>query len=231
MLIWVSLFFIVLAVSLILALRSMRNFKEFPAESKLDYTLYLIKNEGMVAAEFLTEFFRQTHKDYPDLMISLERLFKGSQKALVVFAPRNLIQPYTDNLGLVELEDYSLKEYGQFLVWDMGSKEEIINLGNVLSGVPILSKLRPAEQVWWQVVIKPKQSGDNNFKINIREVVWGETNKDVQDLQNDLTKIDGLLLLPDPSTSEAKLKLYRERAGILPLNVNAGELKKLVEFS
>lgn len=120
MVLWIVLFILVLAISFILALKSMTDYQEVP---KGDNGLFLI---------------RQT-KQLKDLLdastnIVLERLFKGKQAALVVFGPRQIVEKYKNHLDLVELEDYTNVDKDQVVAWEIGIKERLQVTGDRLQG-------------------------------------------------------------------------------------------------
>ncbi|MFH0937623.1 MAG: hypothetical protein V1808_05035 [Candidatus Daviesbacteria bacterium] len=147
------LFSLVMVVSLVLAFRSMSDYQERPLSLGLPYALYLVqKPEGLT-----TEIINRIHEGclLDRLIISLERLFRGERTALVIFGPTKILRPLSEDLGLLEIEDYSLKVDGEFSAWEMGIKKEpesFLSLESFLKTIPALLE---KEQIWWQLVLQP----------------------------------------------------------------------------
>ncbi len=88
-------------------------------------------------------------------LIAFERLFKGSQSALVVYGPRNLLLRLSPDLNLLELEEYAKVDPSQVVAWEVGTKDQVsfhLDKFNVFEGLP---SLQPGEQFWWQIVLQP----------------------------------------------------------------------------
>lgn len=222
MLIWIILFFAVLIASFILALRSMGDYQEHPLALGLEYSLFLIQDPTKFSPEILHNLHEEASKS--NTIISLEKLFKGSKTALVIFAPKELINKFSTTLDFIELEDYSLTETSNFKIWEIGSK----NLSHKLLKRDFfieLPKLKQEEQLWWQIILKP-QSGSHRcrekdlyFQSIIRAVLIATDKAHEQEVTELLFikgKELGLNILPQANSSAELLKSYRQR--ILPLN-------------
>lgn len=153
MILWLLLFGLVLALSFVLAVSSMRDFQDTsPKES--EYGLFLIrKSQNLNKA--LLNFFQDSLK--LGGIVSFERLFKGSKSALVVFGPKELIGAYP-SLDLLELEDYTDVDLEQISAWEIGMQ----NGGQIFKSLP---KLAEGEQFWWQIILS------GYFQVQIRAVI------------------------------------------------------------
>lgn len=211
MLIWLTLFLIILVVSFLLAMRSMLDYQEQPQSFGLPYSLYLIKNPKALTDEVIQKIYDTSRTN--KLVVSLERLSKGGKKALVIFAPVALLKPLMKELDLLELEDYSTKELSQStLSWEMGLKS-----GVTLPKDAFLSlescKLQDGEEIWWQMVLQPSQ--DSLFKTEIRVVVWAQTiirTKEIQQELLNLAALVNLTLLPQAYSAHQMVKFYQKRS-------------------
>src|SRR5579884_1570214 len=103
--IWLVLGVVLSLIAYTLARRSMKDYRDDPP-GHLNYSLYLIRSPGAFTVDFLQELSAKSKQK--DLVVAFERLFKGNSTALVVYAPRDLIEQF-DYLNLLELEDYTQK--------------------------------------------------------------------------------------------------------------------------
>ncbi|MDD2823340.1 MAG: hypothetical protein PHQ59_04660 [Candidatus Daviesbacteria bacterium] len=229
MIIWVLLFFIVIFISLFLAFRSMRDYTEAPVHTDTHYSLYLIKNEAGLTDELLMKIDHII--DQKRLIVSLERLYRGSKQALVIYGPVIILKQFADILNLVELEDYSLKYSNHLqagiLAWEVSSKDfhksdkpiayqksdaPIIDLANI----PLA--LSDQEELWWQLVIQPKCEKNGLqpiFKALIRVVVIAGDNNKAQEIKSKIdnqVKQTNLLAIPQSYSSEQIIKNYQKRS-------------------
>lgn len=146
MIIWLVLFVIIIAVSFILAYLSMRDFQEVP-EKKLRYSVFLIQNPGVLTEGLLSELHKLIKKGE---IISLERLFKGNESALVIFGPKEILQQFND-LHLLELEDYTAVNSDQVVAWELTVRDHQQLHGNLFTQVP---EFEHDEQFWWQIILQ-----------------------------------------------------------------------------
>lgn len=215
MFIWIILFLIILAASLILAWRSMTDYYEQSANFSTPYSLYLVGNHQAVNEELLNKLHQESLSR--KFVISWERLFKGLKRALVVFGPAVVLKPWEKQLQLVELEDYSQKVKGQLKTWEIGLKRKAGAplIDNLISSVPQLAE---DEEFWWQLVLQPHDLNNNKelcqFEGNLRAVLITNDSSRKKELQNNLLKIGvevGLARLPQEYQPKDLLNLYQKR--------------------
>lgn len=148
MIVWLILFLLVVGISFLLAFMSMKDYHEIPQKSNLEYALFLIRQPSLINAELLQSIRETLAKK--GLVISLERLFKGSESALCIFAPKEILVNYP-GLNLLEIEDYSSDFNNEnSIVWEVESG----NLNNLFGDLPELSM---NELFSCQVIISGKQ--------------------------------------------------------------------------
>lgn len=153
MVIWLILFFIVLFVSFFLAYRSIKDFQILPPYS-INTGLFLIKNTKGLTEEVLKGLFAGMVRE--DSTISIERVFKGSESALLVFGRKSILMSYFSILDLLELEDY-------------------INIkGKTVFFEETMPPLTLNEQFWWQMILLPQES-ENKFKVQIRTAILAQS--------------------------------------------------------
>lgn len=197
MILWVVLFVLIVAISFVLAVKSMRDFTE-TASGGEEYALFLIRASGGLNARFFNSI-------YNDLLsrkavISFERLFRGKQSALVVFGVRKLLFPYIESLDLLELEDYTDVKAQHVSAWEVGIKEN----GRVFSNLPQLSE---TEQFWWQIILS------SEFKPQIRAVVVSADTVRRNTLSQNLQKLapEKVFKLPKAYSNTQILDFYKKR--------------------
>lgn len=209
MLIWLGLSIIIVGISFILAYQSMRDYYQKPSELGKDYAIFLIRNPSAVSLNLIGDLYKSSRKT--DKIIALERLFKGSRSAAVIFGPKSILKNYPD-LNLLELEDYSLN-VSKYVAWEVGSKDEAklhLDLPDVFRQVPALSE---KEQFWWQLILHAK-SGKPIFHCQIRAVVVAPDENRLKELSEQLESFGRgqLLKVPKAFTNEQILKMYTQRA-------------------
>lgn len=104
----VELFFyigiaVIALISVFLAYKSMRDFQEVPANSAQQYSLFLVRNTHSLTPGLLNSL----HKLFSDvkMLFSFEKILKGKEQALVLYAPVMIAQ-HLKELELLEIEDY-----------------------------------------------------------------------------------------------------------------------------
>jgi len=182
--IWLIIILAIIVVSFFLALRSMRTYKEVPT-TKVPYGLFLIKNEQLLlengVMNKIYDFCLESNA-----IISLERLFNGNEKALVLYAPQNVGQ-FVPELSLLEIEDYLLKApktpqkkvlIDEAVVWSIKPKNE----ANITVKPSFLKELHleQSQNFFWQIImVASKQKF--HFQVNIRAaIVESDVNKKVE---------------------------------------------------
>lgn len=220
MIIWVALFLIVIIVSFILALRSMRDYHELPLHSQAVYSLFLVKNEAGLTEDLLKRISEIIGKKR--LIISFERLFKGLKKALVVYGPVIILEQLNKELDLTELEDYSLKNKQlskqNILSWEVSSKYFQKNNETSLRFTEVIKDLSDNEELWWQLILQPRCDRNDlqpMFKAIIRVAVISADKQKSQNIKLNLEKHikeSGLLVLPQAYSSTQILQFYQQRS-------------------
>lgn len=211
MTLWFILFGCIVAVSFVLALRSMADFEENPQEKKDHYGLFLIRNPIALNVSLLDSLHERIIK--MGLIISLERLIKGRESALVIFGPKEVLRHFVSVLNLLELEDYTRNLNDQISAWEMGLKspdKEVIE--NSFESFPLLEK---DEQFWWQIVLLAKEDGgDKYFESQIRAVVLCSDDRRRVKLASILQNSNAgrLIKVPKPFTSLQIFEFYRKRS-------------------
>ncbi len=203
-----------------MAYRSMSDYYEQASNFSATYSQYLVGNPDGLTAEVLKELHRSAYDSR--FILSLERLFKGARRALVIFGPTTLLHTLVGPLKLTELEDYSRKveegqiKSGQVATWGVGRKNRSTEDSGVESLFSSLPELLDSEEFWWQVVLQPKGSReDGQFESTIRAVLLADDSQRAQILKDDFSKLgqeEGLAETPKAHTTEEFLKLYAERA-------------------
>ncbi len=206
MILWIVLFVLVLAISFVLAAKSMRDFTEIPTKDE-EYSLFLIRKTDNLNVQLLNSIHEELKKS--GLIISFERLFKGKKAALVVFGPKRLLTKYTDLLDLLELEDYTNVDVDIISAWEAGiknsSKTDQTNKPKIFDNLPQLSE---ADEFWWQLTLS------NAFQVQITAVVVSTD----QSRRNSLTKTlqtlapERIIKLPKAFSSAQILDFYKSRS-------------------
>ncbi len=206
MIFWIILFAVIVFISFLLALRSMADFEESPTEKKHQYSLYLIRNSQFLNKAILDSVHKLILKD--GLLISLERLIKGGESALVVYGPQEILRNF-EVLNLLELEDYTGIDPATLQAWEIGvrKQEKIESIDSFFKSLPRLSG---NEQLWWQLVLKAENSpGENKFfQGQIRLVTSSVLSEIKNPTANGLTKV------PKPFTKEQVIGFYQKRSFI-----------------
>lgn len=213
MILWIVLFVLVVAISFVLALNSMRDFQEEISGSiEEDYGLFLIRHSRGLNRQLL----ERIHDDLSEsgLNISFERLFKGKKSALVVFGSRKLLTKYQDSLNLLELEDYTNVNAEMVNAWEVGIKEDggwKVEDGKVLSR---LSQFLETEQFWWQLILWVDNPSTKLFQSQIRAVVLSDDptkRKNITQALQNLPK-DWFFKLPKAFSNAQIIDFYRKRS-------------------
>lgn len=162
---WI-LFLLIILISGVLAFLSMKDFRQEPKELSSDNGLFLIRKPFALSLELFDLLHQNCQK--LGLIISLERLFKGGESALVLFGPKIVLSALASSLDLIELEDYSQGEVG-ILGWEIGIVGNIhIQRTSLFLDFP---KLLQGEQVWYQIVLQAQKGRAKQFIAQIRVIV------------------------------------------------------------
>ncbi len=196
MILWLLLFLIVIGLSFFLAFRSMKDYQEIPQADSVDYGLFLVRQIKNFDAKLLDSIRQEVSAQ--GRVVSLERLFKGSQTALTIFGPKNILDKFQSGLDLLELEDYTTEfSDSRVNVWEVGVKE---------SSKLNLPQLEAEEQFFWQVILGKNQ-------VQIRAAVSSKDpvrKKMLASAQN--LNAGGLYKIPKPFSTEQMIEFYRTRS-------------------
>lgn len=206
MILWIVLFLLIVAISFVLAIRSMKDYQEIPQQTKEEYSLFLIKRIGGFDTDILGSILEDIAKR--GLIISIERLFKGNFTTLTIFGPKSVLKQFNNELGLVELEDYAARlETSNISTWEIGVKDALKfnpdDLNNIFNGMP---KLDAEDQFFWQVVIGKNQT-------QIRAALYSKDSKKHTTLVPLLQSLQmgSLNKIPRPFSTGQMMDFYRLR--------------------
>ncbi len=207
MILWLALFVLVIAISFVLALQSMRDYQEIPQKPKEEYGLFLIRRLDNFNPVILESILKQVFAK--NLIISIERLFKGNQTALTIFGSKTILQRFNNDLDFLELEDYALNlDSKDVSVWEMGVRDadkfNEDNLGDIFHNFP---KLEDEDQFFWQVVVGKERA-------QIRAALYSKKparRKVLAPVLQNLT-LGTLIKVPKPFSIEQMMGFYRSRS-------------------
>ena len=195
----------------------MKDYQEIPKLEK-EYSIFLIRRP---------EFFTlQTLETISDLckgkILSFERLFKGSSKALVIFGPKKILSGrFSEILELLELEDYT-NPPGEAVAWEVERRDLEFGNNNIFNSIPYLEE---DEQFFWQLTVNGNQG-------QIRAVFISQNSERKKTLVSQLENLgeDYLQKVPRPLTGLQILENYRQRI-FMPsqaFKVNPEEALKII---
>lgn len=208
MLLWVILFLLIVAISFVLAFLSMRDYQAIPQQiSKDEYGLFLVRQTGNFNSKILDSILKLTVAK--DLILSIERLFKGNETVLTLFGPKEHLLKFHGDLNLLELEDYAASlDHEAASVWEVGTKEpkkfKREGISNIFSALP---KLEAEDQFFWQTVLGKNQT-QIRAAFHSKDPVKKKALTPVfQDL-----KMGDLMKIPSPFSNEQMMEFYRLRS-------------------
>lgn len=165
-----TLLIVVILASYLLTKRSLRDFQEKPEENQ-DYAIFLVRRRKFLDQDFLTTL----HRTAREVIISFEKLYKGQEGAMVLYAPRRIEKQFPD-LELLELEDYSEKiKTTETLAWELVKDNKGRGLSFSLKFLDQI-KLSNNDQLYCQIVTQPinpkhKSIHATVFQISLRMVI------------------------------------------------------------
>ncbi len=215
----IPLFGAVVCISFLLAYWSMKDFKVMPKGAKTNYALFLIRNTKALTPEILQAIIL----GQKDSIISLERLFKGSEAALAIYAPTDSLSPFFQSLDLLELEDYVNIEDSSISLWEVGFNAK--NKPKINQMPFSVLKLRPDEQIWVQLLIKGVSS-----QIRIASVAASPLRR--KEILEAFVK-GPLVKIPKPYSAEKVHKFYALRSMTIDqfsLKLDLSEAIKIVSL-
>lgn len=215
MILWLVLFSLVLAISFVLAMQSMKDYQEIPHKSETQYGLFLIRKTENFNTDFLNSLRENLLAD--SLIVSLERLFKGKKAALTIFGPIKILDKFSSQLDLLELEDYTKSCNGKDVsAWEVGIKDagkfESLNTDKIFGNLPDLEE---EDQFFWQVILNAKGGeSEKSFQTQIRAAVFTKDSvrRDVLVHLFQNIKLGELIKIPKPFTSEQMMTFFKLRS-------------------
>ncbi len=141
----------------------MHDYYESPLFTKVEYSPFLVR----LPQNFTADLLKRIHQEISskDLILSIERLFKGSKSALVLYGPREILLKFNAELNLLELEDYTSVNKDHIQSWEIGPKDpKNFQVSPNTSVFKSLPPLLDSEQFWWQMTLQPtsKEAVKNN---------------------------------------------------------------------
>ena len=246
-LLWLIVFIVVTLVSFFLAYRSMKDFKELPSK-RHDYRLFLIRNTSVLTQDFFEKMYVFCQPS--QMLVSFERLTKGSDVAYAVFAPQAFVNHFPE-LGLLEIEDYVVapkksKKKDQIVVsnkvsvdrsyaWSFKKKKNNAAL-LMESGLFSQVRLDPDQYFFWQIVLIPHKAPKNDFQVTIRgvvsEAVPAQRIELAKKIERDIAEKTGLTKHSTPKESAEIFTEYARRSGIpkevFKFSLKAEQVKYLI---
>ncbi|MBI4040047.1 hypothetical protein HY389_01690 [Candidatus Daviesbacteria bacterium] len=234
---YLVLFLVVIAASFILAYRSMADYLEKPTYFSNDCALYLIRRPQMLTNELLDRLYQAV--DRSKYILAFERLFKGDKSALVVYGPKLILNTFSTDLDLLELEDYCQNlDINLVSVWEM-TAEPLTGQDHLFTSLPSLGL---NDELWWQLVLQPKASvwrGKTDFALakkrqqsqvdatsqtpvfegKIRVILKVADDRTRSKLSTQISALGdklGLTRLPKIYTTAQLVKFYQDRSLPLP---------------
>lgn len=205
MILFLALLVLIIVISGLSAYLSMRDFPTSAEDFKAENSLFLIRKP--INLQFILSVHNALLKG--SSIISLERLFKGKESALVIYGPKKILQKIGFSLDLLELEDYT-KPKSNFSVLEIGEKvgSNFSKRESIFTNFP---KLDEEEQVWCQLVLQTASSKDKHFNAQIRIVAVSRSLQRRDKIFKVLESSSHLVKIPKPYSSSQLLDFYQKR--------------------
>lgn len=229
---WFALFLLVVAISFILAKKSMSDFGEIPSPKGGEYGLFLIRKPENLTPALLDSIHEGGVKE--GLIIALERLFKGRETALVIFGPLRVLTNYLDKLNLLQLEDYTNLSRDHISSWEVGFKNQSHAVpDNPFKNFPTIYE---TEKFFFQLLLNPKSpKGEGKvFLGQIRAVLFSPHSQRRGKLTATLQNLNHLTKIPRPYSAGQIFDFYVSRSffrGKFNLNLRSSQVVKLIELT
>lgn len=190
----------------------MRDFQQKPSQTGVEYALFLIRSPEKLTKELLDNLHQAILNT--DHIVTLERLFKGSRSALVIFGPKPFLQKASEYLNLLELEEYSKTDPAQVVAWEVGTKDEQAFHQSPPAVFANLPTITDTEELWMQLVLRPTEK--NIFETQMRWVFISPNAERRVSVPQELGQLDQgkLVKLPRPYTSTQILGIYQDRSKV-----------------
>lgn len=226
-----------------MAYRSMRDYEEFHEDASFRSVFFVANYQN-----FTIESLKKIHEILllSNQFISLEKLYKGSEKVLVIFGPGEL-RSLLPQLNLIELEDYisetglksnlndeDSKKVGpdEILSWSIESKRDT---KREVRASEELKNLRIGEdqKVFLQAVLQPIGIGSELiFQSTLRIMVADHDSANRVELAKKIERIfsqsTGLIKHTDEFIESKKFESFRQRTlipkEVVPFSLSASEV-------
>ncbi len=216
--IWIISIVVIIAISLYLAFRSMKDYQEVPI-SNITYSLYLIRNKQQFNLPIVNNLYKETEK--LNAHFSFEVITKGEEQVHLLWMPIVLKNNFA-TLDLIELEDYlSLSGVDSSIafVGYLKDKKNPLGLNNLAESVKGLN-LTPEQRISLQMVCLPLEKNSFHFQVTLRVIIVDrdpnsriELSKKLQDIFHS----SGKLVLDRKEETTAKIfNDYLKRSYVPP---------------
>lgn len=233
--IYLSLFFIVIAVSFFLSLRSMSSFQQTPSKDHT-YALFLVRNLKALNLETIEKLYKMSLNSKS--IFSLEALFKGNQAVLAIYAPESFVAELSE-LELLEIENYLDSENSTLATnktiindvygWVIAPKNNPKKLLNISQDFLRMIQLDENQKFFWQLVLLSLKNSTNEFQSTIRVmIVESDPIKRVElakTIDKEIETHTGLVKNPKSAQASSIFESYKKRT-LIPKEVTPFVLKK-----
>lgn len=176
LLVYLGAFVLITGSAFFLAWRSMKDFQDKP-NPKVIYGAFLIQHPELLNKDFFKRIHRlgldrQFKKRINPFIFALEKLAKGTTRALVIYGPKELSFEFPE-LSLMELEDYTQKmTLNNLQCFELALKKGLKLTDLPLQDLQLLKhfQLEEAEYLFLQIVMIP-HPGEDLFQVALRIVV------------------------------------------------------------
>lgn len=174
---------LIIVIALFLAYRSMRDYRQLP-QAGVEHGLYLVQNPGAVNPSLFRKIGQLMTS--PEVLMSLEVVVKGSDKALVIYGPKQLVAQLPE-ANLLEIEDYQAglaPEKTEILELNVRQKAgDYINTANLFADLG----LSEDERFGWQMVIQPTDPPQPIWQATVRIFIWSATAQRQAEIRQQIT--------------------------------------------
>lgn len=216
----ILLFIFILAISFFLSLYSMRDFQQKPS-SKQDYGLFLVRNLNNLSMDFILQFLSGLSRF--GFLVSFEKLFRGSQEALVLYGPKNILSKNTQGLNLLELEDYTAVEMENTSIFEVGVK----GTSDLRQYLP---QLFDNERIYFQIILNTKNKNLDLIPSQIRVIIFCQNQDRLKEITSQFHENfkESLPKIPKPFSKGQMFEFYKSRSYIksekMTLNLKAEDI-------
>jgi len=185
MVFYLLLFILILAVSFLLAYRSMKDYDKKNHFPEKVGSLYLIRNPKALDSQTIELIANKAA--LKRVSFSIERLYKGNKSALVIFGLPVLFEEIYQKLDLLELEDYVHTNQSITDSWSIKIPE---------NKPKIDFELEHSDQLWWQLTIG---TGKATKKSNLSsyDLMLQKTTKKIQGSQGLIAELRVVFLIDE----------------------------------